>query len=89
MSTVRPNVMKRLEQFIRPPPTEPAYRAGRSHSAFACNLPLGREALVQVVRDAFDLPPDAPPAPLDERLNDCIRALACEKYDNDAWNLRR
>ena len=84
--------LARLEQFLRPPPREPAYRAGRPHAAFACNLPLGREALVEAVCDAFGVAPptpDAPPAPLDDGLHDRIRALARERYENDAWNLRR
>jgi len=81
--------LARLERFLRPPPRAPAYRAGRPHAAFACNLPLARDALVEAVCEAFGVPPDAAPAPLDAGLHERIRVLAEEKYESDAWNLRR
>ena len=78
-----------MERLLRPPPREPAYRASRPHAAFVCNLPLPRDALTEAVCEAFGVPLDTPPAPLDDALLDRIRALAQEKYEADAWNLRR
>jgi len=81
--------LARMERFLRPPPRAPAYRAGRPHAAFACNLPLARDALTKAVCEAFGVPPDTTACPLDEGLHDRIRVLAEEKYETDAWNLRR
>ncbi len=81
--------LARLDRYLRPPPTEPAYRAGRPHAAFVCNLPLGREALAGAVSEAFGLAPDAPPAALGDGLDERIGALVREQYGNDAWTLRR
>jgi lipoate---protein ligase len=44
-----------IERYLRRPPHEPAYRAGRSHAAFVTNLPLPRERLESAIHAAWPL----------------------------------
>ena len=42
-----------MERYLRIPLDMPAYRRKRSHRDFLANLPLGRDALKQALREAF------------------------------------
>jgi lipoate---protein ligase len=44
-----------IERYLRQPPREPAYRAGRSHAAFVTNLRLPRERLESAIHAAWPL----------------------------------
>jgi lipoate-protein ligase A len=74
----------RVGRYLRPPPRQPEYRAGRSHEEFLCNLPLSREELKARLRSAWqaDTPQDGWP-------EDRVRELVSDKYSSAAWVRRR
>jgi lipoate-protein ligase A len=72
-----------LEQLLRAPPRQPAYRQRRRHSEFLTGLPLTgvavKAALQQAWRAASE-PVEVPRA--------SIAQLVAERYSMDAWNLK-
>jgi lipoate-protein ligase A len=75
---------ERVGSYLTVPERQPDYRRGRDHAHFLCNLPVGRERLVEVLRDAWgaDRALDAWPV-------DLVRRLVAEKYGSRAWTRRR
>jgi lipoate-protein ligase A len=72
-----------LEEFLPPPSKAPNYRAGRDHSEFLVNLPLGSGRVKAALRETWAADALLPVAPLA-----AIDQLVQEKYSHDAWNLR-
>ncbi len=73
-----------LEKVLLPPPRQPAYRQGRSHSKFVTQLNAGSDAVKSALRQAWDAGAPATDVPC-ERINQ----LVAEKYSRDEWNLSR
>ncbi|HEY7428185.1 MAG TPA: lipoate--protein ligase family protein [Gemmataceae bacterium] len=75
--------LSRMPTYLREPPRQPEYRAGRAHLAFLRNLPLDGEELKRRLRCAWaaDMLLSAWPA-------EAVRRLAADKYTNREW-LRR
>jgi lipoate---protein ligase len=74
----------RVGRFLRPPPRQPEYRAGRSHEDFLCNLPLSREELKVRLRTAWHAD-----TPLDGWPEGRVLELVRDKYGSAAWVRRR
>lgn len=73
-----------LDQCLRMPPRQPDYRAGRGHSAFVANLPLGPAQMKRAIAEAWAgnepaRPPDA----------EQLQTLIAEKYGRAEWNFKR
>jgi len=81
--------IEQMARFLGEPASCPDYRAGRCHSEFVTNLPVGRAALQQAVGDAFDVDPAMPLLDLTGELAADVAVLVREKYGSDGWNLRR
>lgn len=73
-----------IPRYLREPPRQPEYRAGRSHLAFVDNLPLPRDAIKQRLRHIWDANTSPLNWPTDE-----VRRLVAEKYTQDEWIRRR
>ena len=73
-----------VEEVLALPGRRPAYRAGRSHSAFLRNLDLDRDALKVKLRQVWTAKEPAPAPPAHQ-----MRALIEQKYGNDPWLTRR
>jgi lipoate-protein ligase A len=76
--------LARVGRYLRPPPRQPEYRAGREHEAFIRNLEIARQRLVAGLRQAWDA---------GEELHECpaaeVQRLVAEKYATEAWSRRR
>jgi len=72
-----------LEEYLPLPSRQPAYRFGRSHSAFVMNLGLPVERVKGALQAAWNAtePLSAPPA-------EAVTALVCDKYETNAWIFR-
>jgi lipoate-protein ligase A len=76
--------LARVRRYLLPPPRQPAYRAGRGHEAFLCNLPLAAEELKRRLRDLWQADEEETAWPADR-----VRQLAAEKHASPAWVRRR
>jgi lipoate---protein ligase len=76
--------LDRVARYLREPPRQPAYRAGRPHRAFLCNLPLPGEELKRRLRRAWAAEAEAAAWPAAE-----VRRLSAEKYVLAEWTRRR
>jgi lipoate-protein ligase A len=76
--------LARVGRYLRPPPRQPEYRAGRDHAAFLTNLPLPADELKQRLRVAWGAND-----PTDDWPADLVRQLTAEKYDQPEWSRRR
>jgi lipoate-protein ligase A len=76
--------LARVSRYLRQPPRQPAYRTGREHAAFICNLDITRQQLTAGLRKVWQA--DGEPAEWD---SDEVRRLVAEKYGNEAWSRRR
>ena len=74
----------RVGRYLRPPPRQPEYRAGRGHAEFLLNLPLSAPELKWRLRAAWRADKEMAAWPADE-----VRRLVAEKYDSPAWARRR
>jgi lipoate-protein ligase A len=74
----------RVGRYLRPPPRQPEYRAGRPHADFLLNLPLPAEELKRRLRTVWGADTETDTWPADE-----VRRLVVEKYDSAAWARRR
>lgn len=82
-----------LDRYLKPPPAEPDYRAGRSHGAFVTSLrrmqvPASAADVRGSIERAAGLSPDAARPPRAAEMDEA-RRQAAEKFRLDAWNLRR
>ena len=73
-----------IGRYLREPPRQPEYRAGRSHLAFVGNLPLCGDEIKQRLRHIWDANAPQFAWPTDE-----VRRLVTEKYTQDEWIRRR
>jgi lipoate-protein ligase A len=73
-----------VEFYLRPPPRQPEYRAGREHADFLLNLPLSAEELRRRLRTAWGADTATDCWPEDE-----VRRLVAEKYASPEWTRRR
>jgi lipoate-protein ligase A len=73
-----------LARYLRQPPRQPEYRAGRDHKAFVRNLPAPAEELRRRLRIAWEIQEatDSWPAGV-------VQRLVAEKYGRSEWNRRR
>lgn len=76
--------LPRVGCYLRPPPRQPDYRAGRDHLAFLCNLPLSAAAIRQRLRSAWQAEEEG--VHWDEEM---VQLLVREKYASEAWTRRR
>lgn len=73
-----------LPRFLREPPRQPEYRAGRAHLAFVNNLPLSADAIKQRLRRIWDASNLRRTWSAEE-----VQRLATEKYTQQEWIRRR
>jgi lipoate-protein ligase A len=68
-------------RYLKMPPRQPDYRAGRRHGEFVANLPIDRSTLLRAVTTAW---------PIEDRLNDVpmplVAELVASKYGTEPWN---
>jgi lipoate-protein ligase A len=74
----------RVSRYLRPPPRQPEYRAGRGHADFLMNLPWPAGELRRRLRAAWDADEGADAWPAD-----LVGRLKAEKYDQREWTHRR
>lgn len=76
--------LPRIQQCLRTAPRQPAYRAGRDHLDFVCNLSISRtdlESAIATAWGAHDSRQDWPEATTSQLLHD--------RYHKREWNLAR
>ncbi len=76
--------LHQVGRYLRQPPRQPDYRRHRDHDAFLMNLPLGREALVAALCDAWGAHEEMMTYPADQ-----VRKLVAGKYELESWIRRR
>jgi lipoate-protein ligase A len=69
-----------MEQFLKAPPRQPEYRAGRSHSEFTVNLGLAAEEIRLRLARCWNARETGSPRQLPD-----LTALLAEKYANPRW----
>jgi lipoate-protein ligase A len=67
-------------RYLRLPPRQPEYRAGRDHDAFLLNLPLPASLLKERLREVWKAERTETTWP-----DDAVRRLCAEKYDVREW----
>jgi lipoate-protein ligase A len=76
--------LSRVGRYLQLPPRQPAYREGRTHEDFVCNLDVSRPWLVERLQRAW---------PCDGKRHDwpeqTVRRLVAEKYGTQEWTRRR
>lgn len=73
-----------VQRYLKHPPRQPAYRAGRGHVEFLANLPTGAEALTAALRSAWQADNEMATWPAD-----VVKGLCEEKYTRGEWIRRR
>jgi lipoate-protein ligase A len=73
-----------IPRYLREPTRQPDYRAGRSHLAFVCNLPLGGDELKHRLKRIWAADALLSPWPSAE-----TQRLTAEKYTQAEWTRRR
>lgn len=76
--------LRRVTQYLPMPPSQPAYRASRSHDEFLCNLPATATELCQRLQESWQAHTPAPDVP-----RELVAQLVMEKYATAAWTHRR
>jgi lipoate-protein ligase A len=71
-------------RYLKEPPRQPDYRAGRDHRDFLCNLPLDAAELKRRLRQVWRADEDATDWPRTE-----VDRLRLEKYERSEWTRRR
>jgi lipoate-protein ligase A len=72
-----------VEQTLRQPSKQPAYRRNRAHKDFLTNLPLQASAVKQAMKEAWGATDT-----LEEIPEERIERLVREKYCTDSWSLK-
>jgi lipoate-protein ligase A len=75
----------RIGRYLTVPPRQPAYRRGRSHHEFLCNLGLPRQALIDALRPG---PAPCPALDAGESLRGpmaLLPALLAARFANPDW----
>ncbi len=75
--------IERISRYLKMPPRQPEYRAGRSHANFLVNLALPREPLANAIRHAFSANATPLAAPLVPP--ELMQSLLAEKFANRHW----
>jgi len=70
-----------VEQYLRMPPRQPDYRAGRDHRAFLANLPLEAAAIRHALQTAWHAH-----APMPDWPRARTAQLVAERYSQPEWN---
>jgi lipoate-protein ligase A len=73
-----------VARYLRPPPRQPEYRAGRSHAEFLMNLPFSGDDLKRCLRREWGADEAN-----DEWPSDAVARLVAEKYSQREWVERR
>jgi lipoate---protein ligase len=73
-----------LGRYLKPPPRQPAYRAGRAHADFVTNLPTDAATLKGMMKEIWQAT-----AVLTDWPREMTAKLVAEKYATDAWLRRR
>jgi lipoate-protein ligase A len=73
-----------IPRYLREPPRQPEYRAGRPHLAFVGNLPLHREQIKERLRHIWGAEEARSNWPAAE-----VKQLVVDKYTNPQWTRRR
>lgn len=73
-----------ISRYLREPPRQPDYRAGRPHRAFVGNLPLRPDEIKQRLSHIWDAHTSIETWPADE-----IQRLVTDKYAQNEWIRRR
>ena len=76
--------LSRVGRYLRPPPRQPEYRAGRDHAAFLSNLDMPPDDIKRRLRAAFVAATDDTAWPQER-----VRALVADKYSLEEWTRRR
>lgn len=74
-----------ISEYLKHPPREPKYRAGRAHDAFLTNLEIKRDAVAEALQKQWK-------ANGSYELNGLLEStkrLVEEKYSQGSWNLSR
>jgi lipoate---protein ligase len=77
--------LPQVARYLNAPEREPAYRAGREHTAFVANLPADGGTLKRLLADAFG----AVPAVIGEHVLARVPGLIAERYGRSDWVRRR
>jgi lipoate-protein ligase A len=72
-----------VARYLRPPPRQPEYRAGREHADFLCNLPLGSPELRRRLRAEWEANTERETWP-----QSLVEEMCREKYALAAWTRR-
>jgi lipoate-protein ligase A len=72
-----------IETCLRMPSKEPAYRQGRSHEAFLCNLSVASETIRSALKQAWGAGATLEAIPFDR-----IQVLLGERYSLREWNFK-
>lgn len=73
-----------LARFLRPPPRQPDYRAGREHEAFLMNLPISAGELKARLQRGWNAN-----SLLEWWPTETVSRLVSEKYTLSSWTWRR
>jgi lipoate-protein ligase A len=73
-----------VARYLRPPPRQPEYRAGRQHDDFLCNLPTTVNDLKDRLARAWGATTSGAPVPLP-----LVERLVEDKYATSSWTHRR
>jgi lipoate-protein ligase A len=76
--------LSRIQRYLREPPRQPEYRAGRPHLAFVGNLLLSRDEIKQRLRSLWRADGESLAWPAAE-----VKRLVVDKYANPQWTRRR
>jgi lipoate-protein ligase A len=76
--------LTRIRRFLRMPGRQPAYRGGRDHEDFLCNLPTTGEELRRRLRCVWEATEETTDWPQDQ-----VAILVAEKYSRPEWVRRR
>lgn len=77
--------MGKIERYLKHPPKEPDYRAGRAHVDFLGNIPLSVEDIKGVIKSVLAVSGDEwTPG---EKDIEGLTELIDRKYSLDSWNL--
>jgi lipoate-protein ligase A len=77
--------LPQVARYLNSPEREPAYRAGREHTAFVANLPAEAGALKRLLAGAFG----AEPGVVGEQIVARLPGLIAERYGRAEWVRRR
>jgi lipoate-protein ligase A len=72
-----------IEKCLRMPSRQPAYRNGRSHESFLCNLNMAPQDVRMALRQVWGAEEALHEVPLDR-----IEALVGERYSRRQWNFK-